>query len=224
MMENADSRVSNDELVEAVDHRGNPIGIVGRQLANRLGIWHVCAQVFVLAKVEGVPAVVFQRRSRTKTVSPGVLDISASGHVVAGQTVQSAAARELAEELGLKVSADSLVHVGRRVDMYEAPGVLSRIFADVYVVVTDQDPGTLNFDPVEIDELVVVPAADLLGIFVDGSSPSCHAYQLDKQGLARSRRVVVRASDFLPRFDNLYARIARYANDRETSGSSARFM
>ncbi|MEH0938215.1 NUDIX hydrolase [Micromonospora psammae] len=200
-----------DELVEAVDHNGHPIGVIGRKLANRIGVWHFCAQVFVLVTLDDEPAVVFQRRPRTKSVSPGVLDISASGHVTFGQTVQAAALREVEEELGLHFTEDDLVHVGRRIDMYEAPGVLSRIFAEVYVARSSVDVANFKYDRDEIEELVVIPASKLADVFARGIPATCIAFSPDQHGENSERTIEVTASEFLPRMDNLYYRIARYA-------------
>jgi isopentenyldiphosphate isomerase len=201
---------TSEELIDALDHNGNIIGVVGRRFANRTGVLHLCAQIFVLVRTEQGMAVIFQRRSTAKRVSPGVLDISASGHVTHGDTVEETAVRELAEELGIVCAQDDMVNVGRRVDFYEAPGVLSRIFGDVFILVLDQMPESVAFDPDEIDELVVVTVNQLFDLFENNTRITCAGYRQTSGKLSEIETDVDR-DQFLPRFDNLYLRVATYA-------------
>jgi len=54
-----------------------------------------------------------QLRSKSKDTNPGLWDTSAAGHVDAGESYEACAARELAEELGVVVSPEDLVEIGR---------------------------------------------------------------------------------------------------------------
>lgn len=55
----------------------------------------------VYVAVETAEGTLFQRRGRAKDTDPLAWDIACGGHVVPGETYAQAAARELAEELGL---------------------------------------------------------------------------------------------------------------------------
>jgi isopentenyldiphosphate isomerase len=220
-MVNQDKSEHEEEMVDAVDHNGKKIGVVSRRVANRIGIWHYCAQVFVIVGHGSSSAILFQRRSRNKKVSPGVLDISASGHVPAGETTRTTAAQELHEELGIAIPEDDFVYVGRRIDMYEDGRILSRIFADVYITSFDALPATLRYQEAELDELVLVQVKDILDIFLLDARPECEAYSFDEVGKLSKTTVTVKAADFLPRIDNLYLRVARYASEGRGSLSAA---
>ena len=60
---------------------------------------------------EGEPEVLLQKRAVTKKTWPGFFDISAAGHVDAGETPVQSAVREAYEEIGLEVNPENLLFV-----------------------------------------------------------------------------------------------------------------
>ena len=62
----------------------------------------LCASVYICVLTpRSKEEVLVQRRALTKIAFPGRWDVSAAGHVAAGETAQATAARELQEELGV---------------------------------------------------------------------------------------------------------------------------
>ena len=84
-----------------------------------------------------------QKRSKTKDLQPGLWAISVSGHVTKGQTYEEAAAREVQEELGVKLPIEFqkkfLLATDRETEM-------SAIF-------TVKSNGPFTPNPTEIDEV-----------------------------------------------------------------------
>lgn len=193
-----------NETIEILDHMGRKIGTSDRSVANRFGLWHVCAQVWVILPktVYGHAGILFQRRSANKKVAPGFLDISASGHVRAGYGALATAADELEEELGIKADAEKLIHVGRRIDMYEAPNVLSRIFAENYFFIFNGNPAELKIQKYELEGLAIVNLEDGIKLF-SSQTERVTAVLFTPEG---SREFTVAASEFIPRIDNVYLR------------------
>jgi len=95
-----------------------------------------------------------QLRSKTKDTNPGLWDSSAAGHVDAGEGYDACAARELHEELGVLVSADALVEIGRIAPTSSNGFEFVRIYA-----ATSDDPITLEAG--EIDDGKWVTRAEL---------------------------------------------------------------
>lgn len=90
--------MSDDELFDVVDELDSVVGISPRNLVHRHGLRHRATHVLVYDE-QG--RLFVQQRSLTKDCSPGRWDSSAAGHVGAGETYDSAAVREVQEELGI---------------------------------------------------------------------------------------------------------------------------
>src|SRR3989338_2914532 len=87
-----------DELLDLVAENDNVIGEVLMNQANRdPNLIHRESGVLLF---DGRRKLLLQQRSFKKTVSPGVWEVSAAGHVTKGLTPIEAAHKELKEELG----------------------------------------------------------------------------------------------------------------------------
>lgn len=95
-----------DELIDICDDSNNLTGVRKmKSEAHRDGLWHRAAHIWLYnSKGE----VLLQLRAKGKQLYPGTWDVSAAGHVGAGDDPAAAAARELAEELGLQVAPGDL--------------------------------------------------------------------------------------------------------------------
>ena len=87
-----------DERVVIVDADNRPVDVVLRSAMRAEGLRHRVTGIFVLDR-EG--RLFVQRRTETKDVYPGMLDLCAGGVVVAGESYEECAAREVEEELGI---------------------------------------------------------------------------------------------------------------------------
>lgn len=100
-----------DEVV-ALYAEGNLAGrVVGEAPRSRVRAENLPHAATAVLLVRGTDVYV-HRRTTTKDVYPGLLDVWAGGVVLAGESIESAAARELAEELG--VTGLPMVEVPRR--------------------------------------------------------------------------------------------------------------
>ncbi|WP_275285961.1 NUDIX hydrolase [Halomonas elongata] len=88
----------SDESIQLVDARNRPCGSAPRATMRRYHFWHRATYI-VVRNARGELCV--QRRTLTKEVFPGGIDLAAGGVVGAGEAVHVAARRELAEELGI---------------------------------------------------------------------------------------------------------------------------
>jgi 8-oxo-dGTP pyrophosphatase MutT (NUDIX family)/mannose-6-phosphate isomerase-like protein (cupin superfamily) len=87
-----------DELVTIVDHENNVVGAVPRQQM-RVGRLPHRATYILVFNSQGQLYV--QKRTRTKDVYPGYYETVAGGVVLAGESYEDGAVRELEEELGI---------------------------------------------------------------------------------------------------------------------------
>ncbi len=84
------------ELVEVVDENDNPILVMPVASVHAQRLRHRVV-LTLLHDAEG--RIYLQRRAKTKTLYPGRWDLSSTGHVLAGESREHAALRELNEEL-----------------------------------------------------------------------------------------------------------------------------
>ncbi|MCA0990933.1 NUDIX hydrolase [Pseudalkalibacillus hwajinpoensis] len=96
-----------DERVRIFDENRNPIGVVSRDEAHRVGHWHEVFQCWFVRREEGVKQVYLQLRSSLKKDFAGLYDITAAGHLMADESVKDGV-REIEEELGVPVSYEEL--------------------------------------------------------------------------------------------------------------------
>lgn len=87
-----------EELFDVVDERDQVLRSAPRREVHAGKLLHRAIHVFVFHS-DG--RIFLQQRSLLKDSAPGLWSASCSGHVDAGEDYDSAAARELAEELGL---------------------------------------------------------------------------------------------------------------------------
>lgn len=99
-------RASDAERVEVHDEDGVPYGVVSRAEMRRDRLRH---RAVFIAVLNGDNELLVHQRSPTKDVWPSRWDIAAGGVVGVGEAWSVAAARELAEEMGMVAD---LVHLG----------------------------------------------------------------------------------------------------------------
>ena len=105
-----------------------------------------------------------QQRSRGDRWHPGLWTLSSTGHVMAGETYDHAAARELSEELGI---AAELVNLKKLLlPEMKSGGLTEREWVTLYVARTDM-PCSIDRNEVESAEEVNEPR--LRRMFGDGS-------------------------------------------------------
>jgi len=88
-----------DEIVLIVDRDNNPIGKTPRKIMRQQGLIHRATYILVF---NASGQIFVQKRSRQKDIYPAYLDIAAGGVVLADESYELSAARELREELGLQ--------------------------------------------------------------------------------------------------------------------------
>jgi isopentenyl-diphosphate delta-isomerase type 1 len=90
---------SEEEWFDVVNERDEVVGRELRQVVHAKGLRHRAVHILVFNRNGEV---FLQKRSQSKDVSPGLWTVSCSGHVDAGEDYDTAAIRELGEELGWK--------------------------------------------------------------------------------------------------------------------------
>ena len=115
------------EIVQIVDRDNNEIDTVPRKVMRQEGLIHRACYILVFNE-QG--QLFLQKRTDTKDLYPSCWDIAAGGVVLAGESYELSAERELLEELG--VSVKEFTHLFDQYFEEEENKVWGRIFSCVH--------------------------------------------------------------------------------------------
>jgi isopentenyldiphosphate isomerase len=147
----------SDALIDLVDEHDVVIGTARRSLMRADNLLHRCTAVMVLDTAS--ECLLIHQRSRHKDIWPLWWDLAAGGVVEAGEVLDEAAARELAEELGVTATLTKLGR-GRYTTSHTSAdlGISVDVFMHVWVAHHD---GPFEFTDGEIEQAVWVTPDEL---------------------------------------------------------------
>lgn len=133
-----------NEPLDVYDDQGRPTGhILPRQEVHQQELWHAIAIVWVY---NSQGEVLLQHRAADRNVFPNTWDVSATGHVRAGDSVIASAVHQLREGLGIQVKPSEITEIGRVKDSFPlTTGEVHNEHATVYLVHRD-----INLERVEL--------------------------------------------------------------------------
>ena len=137
-----------EEIVQIVDRANRELEALPRRIMRQQGLIHRAAYILVFNEKKEL---FLQKRTATKDLYPSCWDVAAGGVVLAGESYEESAERELAEELGISgVSCNPLF------DQYfeeEDNRVWGRIFSCIH-----NGPFSLQEEEVAYGVFMDVPA------------------------------------------------------------------
>lgn len=87
-----------EEIVQIVDRENREVEVLPRRIMRQQGLIHRASYILVFNEKKEL---FLQKRTATKDLYPSCWDVAAGGVVLAGETYEESADRELAEELGI---------------------------------------------------------------------------------------------------------------------------
>jgi isopentenyl-diphosphate delta-isomerase len=156
------------ELIDILTPEGAPTGVrKPKGEVHRDGDWHRAAHVWIVTP-DG--RLLLQRRSLRKENYPGLWDVSAAGHLSAGENAIECALRETFEELGLRIGADELQFLGTRRESCVLNGgtYIDNEIHEIFVVRRDVDLASLVLQDGEVDDAMLVRALPAEGLVPHG--------------------------------------------------------
>jgi len=118
---------SRDEIVAIVDEKNHIIDSLPRSVMRSQNLPHRACYILVFNSQNNI---FVQKRTQIKDVYPGFYDIATGGVVLAGETYEESAKRELAEEIGAKN-----IPLLKRFDFFHQDSqcrVWGRVFSCIY--------------------------------------------------------------------------------------------
>ena len=177
------------ELLDVYDANGKLIGPADRNVVHAYGLWHKTIHCWIVWNSK----LVFQRRSRQDKTNPGRLYTTASGHVAAGETIEAAFVREIAQEIEIRPeNPDFLDEFLWIKDMKRLDGSVfaDRVFANIFWAEHKGALEDFRFSDGEVDSVVAVdledfikwasnPAGKIAGLEWDGKKVSSVSLSAD---------------------------------------------
>lgn len=130
---------------------------------HRDGDWHVAAHVWIVTPDRRV---LLQKRAAEKENWPGYWDVSAAGHLSAGETPVEAAVRETFEELGLRIMPEELRHIAvlREEHVLRDGTYIDKEVHEIFVVEREVDLSALTLQRSEVEDVQLVPLDQLANV------------------------------------------------------------
>ena len=196
-----------DERIDVLNPRGGKTGWVAwKSEAHRRGLWHRCFHCWIVAPKEpsGGPYLFVQRRAADKETWPDKLDVTAAGHLAAGEGVLDGL-RELEEELGLRVEPEELIPLGTRRIEQEISAGCDREFHEVFLLVRSLSPEDLRLQKEEVAAVLRLRLDDVEALY---EGMEVFAEEWSGRGTSIGS---VRLADFVLPNEDYLLRVARVA-------------
>ncbi|QYR21329.1 NUDIX domain-containing protein [Paenibacillus sp. sptzw28] len=202
-----------EERFDIYDAAGKPIGTACRSEVHAKGYWHRSFHCWLIRREGDRRLVMFQQRQTDKDTFPGRFDITAAGHLEAGETMREAV-REVEEELGVSAAYDMLIPLGETRNEAEgsARGVpfIDREISEVFGLLYDGPPASLRLQAEEVAGVYESELEAMIDLF-EGRRRTVTAAGVSlcpEDGL-KEASVQVSAADFVTRPYAYYAGVFR---------------
>lgn len=210
--------VNMREILDIYDAKMNHIGTADREEVHKLGYWHQTFHCWIVRSENAKNYVLFQIRDKAKNVEPNKLDITAAGHLKAGETKEDGL-RELEEELGVKADIGQLHYLGIRITASENSKQVNKEFAQVYMLHNDTPMEQYQLQEGEVAGLVQIEVNDGLKLCAhEVQWVPCTVYKPGNGGILIEESIV-EFGQLIPRIDAYYYKIFIMA-DRYFSGNN----
>lgn len=145
-----------DEYIDIVTATGEPTGKTAlKSEAHKNGWYHNTIHLWLYTKKGEI---LLQQRSHKKTIHPLLWDVSAAGHIDAGESFADAAIRETKEEIGLTLKPEELTKVGTKLheSSYANGTIQDNEFHQVYIAELKVNLSDLKPQEEEVEALKLV--------------------------------------------------------------------
>ena len=136
-----------DVLKENGEYEGR---IESRDDCHKYGFWHKAVAMFM---INSKGQVLLQKRSANKKLWPNMWDMTAGGHVLAGEFGFEAIIREIKEELGIDIGKNDITFIGSAISTKIKNDIINKHFNEYYIINKDLDETTLKLQTEEVSDV-----------------------------------------------------------------------
>jgi isopentenyldiphosphate isomerase len=212
------------EIFDVYDDRGNWTGTAERSEVHARGLWHYTVHCWLVRQYdreaqdrrEGTrrgAKILFQQRSGNKDTNPGSFDITAAGHLEAGESPRDVV-RELEEELGVRVKFEELTEFG--IIREEESGVVDGVayidaeISHVFGLVTSMPLGDFKLQEEEVSGLYEADADEMIAL-MEGKMKEIAVQGVElRKGELQKAQTVITCSSFVTRDFGYYIAVFKF--------------
>jgi isopentenyldiphosphate isomerase len=123
--------------------------VESRKECHNKGFWHKAVAVFI---INSKNQILLQKRSSNKKMWPNLWDISAGGHVLAGEFGFQAIIREIKEEIGIDINKNDILFIGAATSENIKKDIINKHFNEYYIVNKDIEIADLKLQKEEVSD------------------------------------------------------------------------
>ena len=140
-----------EEYFDVLNENGEFTGKTAtRKECHEKGLWHRAVYGFIFNKNGDV---LLQKRSKLKKMWPDLWDVTAGGHVLAGEFGMQALTREIKEELGIEVEESQIKYLVGSRSINIQGNIINNHFNECYLVTKDIDLDKIELQKEEVSEI-----------------------------------------------------------------------
>ncbi|MDE1856592.1 MAG: NUDIX domain-containing protein [Candidatus Micrarchaeota archaeon] len=195
-----------EEPLEIFNDNFESIGVAPRSEAHRKGLWHKTFHCWIAGREGDKRYLVLQLRGPEKEWFPNMLDITAGGHILAGETDEEST-RELDEEMGVKAKLSDLVPLGVRVEPTISGNLINREFCMVYLLELSKPIEDYDFQVEEVSGVFKVYLNDGIALLTGKASDIRADGVIVENGERKRVTKTFTTGDFIKTADNYYLKM-----------------
>ena len=138
-----------EEKFDVLNEFGEFTGeIVSREECHKKGLWHRAVYGFIIDENKNI---LLQKRSAKKKLWPNLWDVTAGGHVNAGEFGRQALIREVKEELGIE--SNNIEFVKKYKEELNNNGVDSKEIVSLFIMYLDEEERKFKLQKEEVSDI-----------------------------------------------------------------------
>jgi len=198
------------EIVKVFNEQHEQIGTATRAEVHEKGLWHETFHCWLVNE----NYIYFQIRSAQKKDYPGLLDITAAGHLLAVETVESGI-REVKEELGLAINVDDVVKMGMTSCSIVSENMIDNEFCHVYIYPFKHDWDSFDLQYEEVSGVVRANLNEAEAFFLGKTATlNIEGYEYFPDGQRAKIVRPVSAAQFVPYRELYVAHVIQFVKDK----------
>lgn len=189
----------HEERLDIYDENGIHLGEAARSVAHAEGYWHRTFHCWIVKRELGENWLLFQKRHPLKDTNPTKFDITAAGHILAGESIADGI-REPQEELGIDVTMDELIPLGVIQYSQQTGSIIDQELCHVHLLFCDLPYEAYRPQLDEVTGLVQIRLEEALALF-RGQAVEVEASGVEWQvesGMREAVQYKLRVEDFVP--------------------------